>query len=254
VEPSPWAWEPAWPQVGAVLALAAAYGLSLRGRPASGVRRVAFGAGALLLVIVFVTPLQTLSTRYLLSAHLLQNVVLAEWAPALLVLGVGPALAASLARFGPLRALARPLVALPLWLATYVLWHVPAAYDAALRHQGSLLLVEHACYVLAGIALWWPVFQPEPFALRPGVKAGYLFAAFLLASPIGLLLALLPSPIYDFYEAAPRIWDLAPLRDQQIAGIVMSGTEAIVFFGLFALYFVRFLEEEDRAQAPASRP
>ncbi len=237
----------------AVPAVTAAYLLALRRFPASRLRVACFLAAAGLLLAVTITPVETIALQYLLSVHLLQNVVLAEWAPALLVLGVGPALAASLARSGTLRALARPLVALPLWLATYVLWHVPAAYDAALRHQSSLLLVEHACYVLAGIALWWPVFQPEPFALRPGVKAGYLFAAFLLASPIGLLLALLPSPIYDFYEAAPQIWDLAPLRDQQIAGIVMSGTEAIVFFGLFAWFFTRFLAEEDQLEAPVRR-
>jgi cytochrome c oxidase assembly factor CtaG len=236
-----------------VLALAAAYALSPGRRPASRWHPMAFAAAVLLLLAVVATPLETLATGYLLSAHLLQNVVLAEWAPALLVLGAGPALGASLARAVPVRLVTRPVVALPVWLATYAAWHVPAAYDAALRHQDSLLLAEHASYVLAGLALWWPVFQPEPWGLRPAVKAGYLFAAFLLASPIGLLLAFLPEPLYGFYEAAPRIWGLSPLRDQQVAGILMSGAEAAVFFALFAYFFVRFLEEEDRAQAPLSR-
>lgn len=252
MEPSPWAWEPAWPEVAAVLVLAAAYAASQRRYPASTPRRIAFAGGVALLLGVFATPIETLATRYLLSAHLVQNVVLAEWAPALLVLGIPPATAAALARFRPVRFLTHPLVALPLWLVTYAVWHVPAAYDAALRHQGSLLLVEHASYVLAGLALWWPVFQAEPRALRPGAKAGYLFAAFLVASPIGLVLALVPDPLYGFYETAPRIWDLSAIRDQQLAGILMSGAEAIVFFALFAFFFFRFLEEEDKAEAPAS--
>ncbi len=237
-----------------MLALAAAYAASQRRSPASAARRLAFAGGIVLLLAVFATPIETLATEYLLSAHLLQNVVLAEWAPALLVLGIPAAGARELGRLRPVRVLTHPLVALPLWLATYAVWHVPAAYDAALRHPSSLLLLEHASYVLAGLALWWPVFQAEPRALRPGAKAGYLFAAFLLASPIGLVLALFPDPLYAFYEAAPRVFDLSVTRDQQLAGILMSGAEAIVFFALFAYYFLRFLEEEDRAQAPPVRP
>jgi cytochrome c oxidase assembly factor CtaG len=247
VEPSPWAWDPAWPEVAGVLALAGGYVLAQRRFPSSRSRRVAFWLGIALLLLVFVTPLETLATEYLLSAHLLQNVVLAEWAPALLVLGLAPAAAAALARFRAVRVLTRPAVALPLWLVTYFAWHVPTAYDAALRHQSSLLVLEHACYLFAGLVFWWPVFQSEPRAIGSGAKAAYLFAAFVLASPIGLALALLGSPIYDFYEQSPRIWDLTVLRDQQIAGIVMSLSEAVVFFGAFAWFFLRFLAEEDEA-------
>jgi len=250
VEPSPWAWEPAWLEVGAVLALAAAYCLSLHGRPASRGRIALFAAGAGLLLAVLATPLETLATEYLLSAHLVQNVVLAEWAPALLVAGVAPATAGALGRRRALRHLTRPAVALPLWVAVYLAWHVPAAYDAALRHPSTLLPVEHACYLIAGLLLWWPVLQSTPWALSAGAKAGYLFGAFLLASPIGFALALVGTPIYDFYEAAPRPFDISPLRDQQLAGILMSGAEALVFFALFAHYFLRFLAEEDRAQVP----
>ena len=67
----------------------------------------------------------------------------------------------------------------------------------------------------------------------------------MLASPLGLLLALVPSPLYDFYEEAPRIWGLTPLGDQQIAGIAMAVSEAIVFFTAFAVFFARFLAAED---------
>ena len=39
-------------------------------------------------VVAAVPPLATISNHYLLSAHLLTNVAIAEWAPALLVLGI----------------------------------------------------------------------------------------------------------------------------------------------------------------------
>src|SRR5438105_15420574 len=98
--------------------LALAYGLGVRRHPAPGWRVVALAAGLALILVAFVSPLESLALHYLLTAHLLQNVVLAEWAPALCVLAVPPALAAALARHRPVRVLTHPLVALPLWLAT----------------------------------------------------------------------------------------------------------------------------------------
>jgi len=125
----------------------------------------------------------------------------------------------------------------------YMAWHLPWAYDAALRHPHSLLHLEHATYFVTGVLLWWPVVHAR---VSSGTKAAYLFAAFALASPIGLLLALIPEPVYAFYEEAPlRLWGLDPLRDQQIAGVAMSVAEAVVFFAAFAFFFARFFREQD---------
>ena len=242
--PSPSSWEPAWPELAlAVLAGVAYAAAAVRHRP-SRVRAAAFALGLLLIVAVSVTPLATLALHYHLWAHLVQNVALAEWAPALVVAGLPPATAAVLARSGVLRLLTHPLVALSLWLAAYGVWHVPALYETALDER-VLLHLEHATYFAGGCLLWWPVLQAEPRRLTAGAKSAYLFAAFVLASPLGLLLALLPSPLYGFYADAPRIWGLDALTDQEIAGVAMAVSEAIVFFGVFAWFFVRFMAEEE---------
>jgi cytochrome c oxidase assembly factor CtaG len=68
----------------------------------------------------------------------------------------------------------------------------------------------------------------------------------VLASPIGLLLALVPRPFYAFYAHAPRTWGPGPLGDQQIAGVTMAVEQAVVFFAVFTLYLFRFLREEER--------
>ncbi|MBA3366354.1 MAG: cytochrome c oxidase assembly protein, partial [Actinobacteria bacterium] len=167
----PYAW--AWDREALVLvpALSIAYAASLRTYPAPRWRVGAFVAGQALLLAVLISPLQTLALGYLLSAHLLQNVVLAEWAPALAVLGLSPGLAAALLRLPGGRFFTHPLFALPVWLVTYFAWHVPWAYDAALRNPSWLLHLEHAAYFATGCLLWWPVIHS---ALRPPVKAGYL--------------------------------------------------------------------------------
>lgn len=245
MRPDPYAWTAHAEATLAIALLAGGYAFGLRRHAAPRWRIACFALATGLLLSTAVTPLDALS-YHLLTAHLLQNVVLAEWAPALLVLAVPPALAAELGRPRLLRSLTHPLVALPLWLATYFVWHVPVLYDTALRRP-ELLHLEHASYLLAGCLLWWPVLQDAPRRLPSAVRAGYLFAAFLLGSPLGLLLALLPNPVYDFYADGPGLWGLSPLADQQLAGVTMAAEQAAVFFAGFTFFFSRFLREEERA-------
>lgn len=231
--------QPSLEAVAFVPLLAVAY-VALRPR---GPRAAAAVAGLALIFAAFVTPLQQWATHTFLWAHLLQNVVLAEWAPALLVLAVPP---------GRLRRLdAMPMIpALAAWLATYFAWHLPWVYDYALRQPHTILHVEHTMYLAAGIAMWWPVVRG---AHNAGAKALYLFAAFVLASPIGLVLALIPKPIYDFYAHAQRTWGPSALGDQQLAGVTMALEQAAVFFAVFAFYLARFLREEQRDPEVFSR-
>ena len=244
----PYAWEPRLQEALVVALLAAAYVLTQRFFPAHRLRRAAFALALVLLLVAFETPLETIGLHYLLTGHLLQNVILAEWAPGLAVAGLSPALAAAIARAMAIRVVTHPLVALPVWLCTYFAWHFPPIYDYALRHNDSILHLEHASYFVTGAAMWWPVVHDAPWRVSSGVKAGYLFGAFVLASPIGLLLALAGRPVYGYYAHAPeRLWGLSRLTDQQVAGMTMAAEEAVVFFAVFAFYFFRFFEEEELA-------
>jgi putative membrane protein len=207
----PHSWSLQWEVLLAIGVLAAGYFWSLRRWPADATRMVAFDLAVILLLAVYVTPLHTIALHYLLSVHLLQNVVTAEWAPGLVVFALAPALARELERYAAVRLVTHPFVALPLWLGTYFLWHVPPIYDAALEQSGWLLNLEHLTYFVAGVLMWWPVVHGR---YSDGVKALYLFGAFVLAAPLGLLLALLPRPIYDFYKDAPQLWGLSDSTDQ----------------------------------------
>jgi len=246
VDPYAWSWNA---EVLVVLGLAAAYVLAIWRSPAPAWRSGCFVGAMALLLAVTATPIHTLGMHFLLTVHLLQNVVLAEWAPLLVVLAIPPALAAAIARQSAIRALTRPAVALPLWLANYMIWHLPWIYDAALENPSTLLHLEHAMYFLTGLAMWWCVFQEEPHRLGSGARAGYVFAAFVLGSPVGLVMALVPNAIYDFYvEAHHRVWGLTPLEDQQLAGMLMAFEQAAVFFAVFAYWLFRFLAEEERRE------
>jgi putative membrane protein len=233
VDPYAWSWNPE--AITVALALSLGYVWVVRRFATPGWRIACFAASIVLVLAVSITPIETIALNYLLSVHLIQNVVLAEWAPLLFVLGLPPALAALLPRVPPIPALL-------LWVVNYGIWHLPWVYDAALRNPHTLLHLEHALYFGTGVLLWWPVVHGT---ISPGAKAAYLFAAFVLASPIGLLMALVPEPIYDFYADGPGLWGLSPILDQEIAGVAMAGAEAVVFFAAFAFFVSRFFAEQD---------
>jgi cytochrome c oxidase assembly factor CtaG len=235
VDPYAWSWNPEALTI--VAAFSVGYVWVVRRFPTQPWRVACFAGAMALVLAVSITPVETIALGYLLSVHLIQNVVLAEWAPLLFVLGIPAALAA---RFRPVP----PLAALALWVVNYGVWHLPWVYDAALRHQHTLLHLEHALYFGTGVLLWWPIVHGAHSA---GLKAAYLFAAFLLASPIGLVMALVPKPIYDFYADGPGLWGLSAILDQEIAGVSMAGAEAVVFFAAFAFYVARFFAEQDAA-------
>lgn len=242
---SPYAWQADVDTTVVIPALTLLYLYGLGRLGASRPRIASFAAGMLLLAANFWTPLHHLGLYYLLSAHLLGNVILAEWAPLAVVAGLSRPMAEAFARFGVWRALTHPAVALPLWLVDYFAWHIPPVYDYALTHQQWAVHLEHACYFGTGILVWWPLVHDAPRRLASGARAGYAFAAFLLASPLGLLLALLPRAIYPYYvDARPRLWGLSPLADQEIAGVTMATEQAVVLFLVFIFWFRRFLAEE----------
>lgn len=235
MDPYAWSWNPEALVI--VPALTIGYLWALRRYPAPAWRIACFLGAMLLLLAVTVTPVETIAMNYLLTLHLVQNVVLAEWAPLLFALGIPPALALR----GPE---VQPVLALALWVGNYMIWHLPWIYDAALRHPHSLLHLEHALYFVTGVLLWWPVVHG---GLSAGASAAYVFAAFALASPIGLMMALVPEAIYDFYADGPGLWGLDAVTDQQIAGVTMSVTESVVFFAAFAFFVARFFQEQDAA-------
>jgi cytochrome c oxidase assembly factor CtaG len=209
-------------------------------------RIAVFALGLLLVAGALNSPLETLAAHYLLLVHLLQNVMIADWAPPLLVLGLTPAMRESVVRAGG-RAFAfvtRPRVALPIWLGGWYLIHLAAFYDAALENPW-LLNVEHLILVVIGLVFWWPVLADTPHPTPTTVRIAYLGAAFVASSFLGLALTFSNTPFYGFYEDAPRLWGLEPVEDQNLGGVLMTGEQALVFLAAISAMVLRLLKEEE---------
>jgi cytochrome c oxidase assembly factor CtaG len=212
-------------------------------------RMAVFALGVALIAFSLNSPLETLAIDYLLVIHLLQNVMIADWAPPLLVLGLTPAMRDVVAARGgrPFAFLTRPLFALPFWLAVWYGVHLPPFYDWALRHEWPLN-IEHGLLILAGFLFWWPVFAHEPHRVSTPVRLAYLGAAYVGSAFLSLALIFSGRAFYAFYEHAPRLGGLSATKDQNLGGILMNGEQMLVFFAALSYFLLRLLSEEEESQ------
>jgi cytochrome c oxidase assembly factor CtaG len=225
------------------------YARAWRRGPRSRGRACLFVTGVLSIVLALNSPLETIATEYLVLFHLLQNVIISDWAPPLLILGLTPALREAVAARGgrPFELLTRPAVALPTWIVGWYVVHLGGVYDVALRHPW-LLNVEHVFMIAIGFIFWWPVLSDAPRAAHTLVRIAYVFAAFVLSAFLGLALTFAP-PLYDYYESRPeRLWGISAAKDQNLGGILMTSEQAIVFFVAIAWLLLRLFREEDAAE------
>jgi len=223
-----------------LVALAApAYWRAARGDRPSGWRVTSFVAGLVLVAAPLNSPLETVAEHYLLLIHLLQNALIADIAPLLILLGLTPAMREGLNRRGAHRLRAR--YALPVWLVAWYGTHAANFYDWALR-TGWALNLEHAVLIGAGLVFWWPVVSGR---LSTPAALAYLGAAFILSSFLGLAYIFSTRPLYSYYEHTPRLWGLSPVRDQNLGGILMNAEQTLVFLLAIGWFVWRLLEEED---------
>jgi putative membrane protein len=226
--------------VGCLLAVAlfarAFWRLRQRGRTdhAGWDRAALFGTAVLLTFLALASPLDGLGDRYLISAHMLQHVVIGDLAPALGLLALrGPLtffllpapLLSALAGRRRLRAflhwLTGPWVALPLWIAAMWAWHVPRIYDYAANHP-AVHDLEHASFVVVGVLVWNLLIDPARTGRLPVAgRIGLAVAVFAAGDPVtaGLVSS---GASYPHYVAQPhRVFGLSPHADQVLAGVVM---------------------------------
>jgi cytochrome c oxidase assembly factor CtaG len=225
--------------------------LAHEGRAVPRWRQWCYGGGLLVLVGALSTPLGVLSEK-LLVAHMVEHLLIGDIAALLIVLGLTGPMIAPLLRIGlfaRLRVFAHPLVALPVWAIDLYAWHLPVLYQAALRNEGVHAL-EHACFLLAGIAMWMALLGPLPKPAWFGnlARLGYIIAVRLIEGILGNILLWSHTIFYPYYAVYEKAYGISPLGDQVDAGAVMMVEGSILTILLFAWLFMRAAAQSEQRQ------
>ncbi len=201
-------------------------------------RLAAFLAGLFLLWFAIGSPLSAFDEASL-TVHMIQHILLMLVVPPLVLLGapslpllhglppwfvrstLGPFL-----RWSPVQSLGKflthPLVCWILAAVALIAWHIPSAFELALRsdfwHE-----VEHLCFLCTSILFWWPVVQPFPSEARwpRWSMPAYLFFGMLPGSAVGAFFAFCDRVLYPSYIKAPALFRITALTDQILAGTLM---------------------------------
>jgi putative membrane protein len=164
-------------------------------------------AGSALLALAMTSPLCRLAAT-LAAGHMAQLMLIIA--------------AAALLASGPPRAGAWPapglrtataLHGVALWL-----WHVPPVYALVLQ-QPTVHVLAYALLVLSGWCFWRAVLH-APATLR-GAALLALLATMAHTGLLGALLTFAGTLLYPLQAPGARAWGLAPLEDQQLAGLLM---------------------------------
>src|SRR5882724_7032878 len=221
-------------------------------------RLLSFLAGMVTFWLAVNSPLDAFS-GLLLSAHMVQHILLLMVVPPLLLLGspflpLLRGLPRPLARDGiapffhwvPLRRMAHllmaPAVCWILMTSTLCAWHIPAAFELALRSSGWHK-VEHGCFLGAALLFWWPVVRPFPYRPRWPLWSipFYLLGADLVNTALSATLTFSDHVLYPTYAHVPRLFAATALSDQATAGVIMWVPGSLAFMIPAVALAVRFL-------------
>jgi putative membrane protein len=198
----------------------------------------------------------------LLTAHMIQHLLLMTFAPALILLSE-PLMAfwQGLPRFGQdmvgllfqlpfvqrlARTVTRPALCWAVSALTLMAWHVPAFFmlgmQSAVWHS-----VEQASFLVAGFLFWWPVVQAWP-SNATGPQWSTLLYLFLATLPCDILSGFLvfsDHVAYPVYFSMPRHFGLSVLEDQQCAAALMWTCVTVVYLLAGAILTMRLLSPQD---------
>ena len=103
-----------------------------------------------------------------------------------------------------------------------------------MRHE-LVHVLQHACFIVAGILVWWPALEPKRRQLRGELwKIGHIISrAHARACSSGMAFVLIREPVYTgVYDPVERR-GVSALADQQTAGAMMVALDIVIM--VFAL-------------------
>jgi putative membrane protein len=238
------------------------------GGDVSAWKGVAFLLGLLSGYAVLQTRVDYLA-QHMFWVHRLQHLILHHVAPVLLIagteggilmLGMPVRWVRSARAFGSrlrglqyaFRLLQRPWMAAVLFVGLIYFWLIPGVHFTAMLDARRYLLMNWSMLV-DGLMFWWLIITPK--RARGSGSVGYgsriLMLCFTAALQLllGAYITLHKSILFDVYAVCGRAWDIDPLVDQQLGGLITWIPPAMMS-GVGILIVLHLLLQESRARKP----
>ncbi|MBH65645.1 MAG: hypothetical protein CL784_03940 [Chloroflexi bacterium] len=219
--------------------------------------------GFVLLAISLAGPLDYYSGE-LFASHMAQHIVIAMFSAPLLLMarpmpayiwalprpiriGAGTALTGSGVIVRALRALTRPVVALPLFIGTLYVWHIPEAYNSSLENDWVHLFMHFTMFTTA-VLFWWPIVGPPPIRTQLSYpqRIVYLLLAVTPTALLAAIITLTNSVLYEFYLDQPGHFSWSTGEDQRVGGLFMWIPGNFVYLATMTVLFFKWFGEEER--------
>ena len=116
--------------------------------------------------------------------------------------------------------------------------------------------MQHLVFIATAVLMWWPVLSPVPELPRASylTQLLYLFLLGLPMSLVGALITLSEEVLYPFYTRAPRVWELTPLADQQLGGLLMWVVGTLVLWAAATVVWFRWSAREESSDVERAVP
>lgn len=150
---------------------------------------------------------------------------------------------------GFLKLVSKPLVAWPLFVATFLGWHSTLAFEAAVGNE-ALHVLEHGMFAAGAYVFWWNIIDPLPFKpnLSYLVRVPYIFVTVIPNFALGAFLTYSPSAWFGVYEASAARYGLTGLEDQQLGGVIMWIPGSFIIGTALVLVLVVAVRREQQEQ------
>lgn len=185
-------------------------------------------AGGCLVILAVVMPPLSVMAGMLFSAHMGQHLLLIALAAPLLVLG-------------GVEARLPPLAAWGLFVAVFLFWHWPVAFQWAAGSFPTRML--ELASILAAALCFWSGVLGEGRGFNDGARALLVMTAAILTDLPGVVMLFAPRAICVMPGENAARFGMTPLQDQQLAGLLMWVPANLVFFAIATWLFARWIRE-----------
>jgi cytochrome c oxidase assembly factor CtaG len=225
-------------------------------------RAIAFAAALVVILAALLGPLDDWADASF-AAHMGQHLLLIVVAAPLLAVSRTPivmlsgldmrtrrALAFFATRSGwnaCVRAVTRPLSAWAIFTGIFLLWHLPAAFHWAQRHEAAHI-AEHLTLLGSSWVFWSVALVPVRHHLGRGGSALFVVTAAMVLDLPSAVMIFSPRALYLSSQALALPWGITALEDQEVAGLLMWVPGSLVFYSIAIWLFAQWLAPANKTQ------